>query len=483
MRFHRFGRYLIRVACFILLASTLLHAQGTTNNFTNGSADGKWETPANWSLGHVPLSTEDVTIGGSLAATIFDASVQSIRSLTMTGTSNLTFQGLELDIAQPSSVASGSTITVFGSGAGCPPGPSITLVLASTSTLTVSGTLAVQGPCAVLRGAGTVNIKGGGHFNWIGGGNPPMTAPPTLGGDPGGTLNMAPMASFDISVGSAGNHGLSTYTINNNGGTVTWADGAKIRAGNGAVFNNLDGGGGSKVIVHGTTTFDNSLGGAAPQFNNSGTFDCTGCTTTTFTGVPFTNTVTNGFPGTVAVGTNGNLVFGGGYTQTAGPTIATSPTTGIGTSGSISVGAAGLNLNGGTLTSVTGGTITGNVINNGGHVQPGVGGPFPGTLTITGNYTQGASGILDLGLAGTTTNFSVLAISGTATLGGTLNALSASGFTPPANGSFQVMTFASRTGDFTTNNLTVNGVALTKIFHTGDLTLVVKHRPGQLTSQ
>ncbi|HET8923222.1 MAG TPA: hypothetical protein VFN26_09540 [Candidatus Acidoferrum sp.] len=464
MRFHRFGRHLIRVACFILFASTLLHAQGTTNNFTNGSGDGTWENPANWSLGHVPLSTEDVTIGGSLAARIApsDTSVQSIRSLTMTGTSTLNFQGLELDIAQPSSVASGSTITVQHP-TGCP--PLTTLVLASTSTLTVSGTLTVEGPCAVLRGAGTVIVKG--HFDWIA---PSSNLPgPTLGGDPGGTLNV--MAGVGTLAITGTKHGLSTYTINNQH-TVTWPNGASIQAGNGAVFNNLDGG--TVSLLLGTQTFDNSLGGATPQFNNSGTFNSPG--TFTFTGVPFTNTVTNGIPGTVGAG--GNLVFGGGYTQTAGPTTLT---TSVGPSGSISVGAAGFNLNGGILNGT--GTITGNVINNGGHVQPGLS-PTPGTLTITGNYTQGAGGILDLALAGTTAgNFSVLAISGTATLGGTLNALSFGGFTPPASSSFQVMTFASRTGDFTTNNLTVNGVALTKNFHTGDLTLVVKHRRGQITSQ
>jgi uncharacterized protein with beta-barrel porin domain len=70
---------------------------------------------------------------------------------------------------------------------------------------------------------------------------------------------------------------------------------------------------------------------------------------------------------------------------------------------------------GGTVTGI--GTIAGNVTNSG-VVSPG--NPF-GTLTIRGNYTQTGSGIFRLQLAGFTPgNFGVLAVTGQATLGGTL---------------------------------------------------------------
>jgi uncharacterized protein with beta-barrel porin domain len=70
---------------------------------------------------------------------------------------------------------------------------------------------------------------------------------------------------------------------------------------------------------------------------------------------------------------------------------------------------------GGTVTGI--GTIAGNVTNSG-VISPG--NPF-GTLTISGNYTQTSSGIFRLQLAGLTPgSFGVLAVTGQATLGGTL---------------------------------------------------------------
>ncbi|HEX5990124.1 MAG TPA: hypothetical protein VFY75_07920 [Solirubrobacterales bacterium] len=62
------------------------------------------------------------------------------------------------------------------------------------------------------------------------------------------------------------------------------------------------------------------------------------------------------------------------------------------------------------------GTISGTLENNG-VVSPG---SSPGTLTVSGNYIQGASGRLDVEIAGTTVGqFDALAVSGNATLAGT----------------------------------------------------------------
>lgn len=72
--------------------------------------------------------------------------------------------------------------------------------------------------------------------------------------------------------------------------------------------------------------------------------------------------------------------------------------------------------NTGTLRGV--GTITGSVQNDG-IVQPGD--TSPGTLTLGGNYTQGAGGRLDVEIGGTGAGqFDVLAVGGTASLGGTV---------------------------------------------------------------
>jgi outer membrane autotransporter protein len=100
---------------------------------------------------------------------------------------------------------------------------------------------------------------------------------------------------------------------------------------------------------------------------------------------------------------------------------------------------------GGTVTGI--GTIAGNVTNSG-VISPG--NPF-GTLTIRGNYTQTGSGIFRLQLAGFTPgNFGVLAVTGQATLGGTLQIV------PVGNVQFQpgekavFLTASSISGSFST---------------------------------
>jgi hypothetical protein len=72
-------------------------------------------------------------------------------------------------------------------------------------------------------------------------------------------------------------------------------------------------------------------------------------------------------------------------------------------------------------------------------------GDSPGTLTITGNYTQQSSGTLAIEVTGASAgSYSKLAVSGTASIAGTLAVTTSS----PVTGSFQVLTAASLTGTF-----------------------------------
>ena len=108
-------------------------------------------------------------------------------------------------------------------------------------------------------------------------------------------------------------------------------------------------------------------------------------------------------------------------------------------------------LNLGANSTLTGtGTVTGNLI-NGGTVIPG---NSTGQLTITGNYTQLAAGALDFTLDGpqANTQYSQLAINGSATFGGALKVSFGSGYTPTKGTNFQVMSFTSATGSFATTN-------------------------------
>jgi hypothetical protein len=73
-----------------------------------------------------------------------------------------------------------------------------------------------------------------------------------------------------------------------------------------------------------------------------------------------------------------------------------------------------------------GGTVQGSVENSGGKVLPGA---SPGTLAVTGNYTQGAAGQLAIEIAGTGAGqFDQLAVGGDATLAGTLSLIPSAGY-------------------------------------------------------
>jgi uncharacterized repeat protein (TIGR01451 family) len=171
---------------------------------------------------------------------------------------------------------------------------------------------------------------------------------------------------------------------------------------------------------------------SGPLIDNQGTFEKSAGSGTTNIGPPFTNS------GGTTSALSGIMGFSS-YTQSSG-------TTTLGPGG-ISV-ATPMAINGGTLNGA--GTITGNVNNSGGNVSPG---SSPGTIAITGNYTQGSAGSMLIELAGTSAGqFDRINVTGTVTLAGTLNVTLLS-FTPANGNTWAPLTFASRTGDFTTKNL------------------------------
>jgi hypothetical protein len=189
---------------------------------------------------------------------------------------------------------------------------------------------------------------------------------------------------------------------------------------------------------------------SAVAFNNAGTFSCSTASNVAIN-IPFSNSGTVnlsrgslGFnsatnSGTVAVASGAALGIGT-YTQTAGATILNGGT----------INGGSLGINGGVLTGT--GTINANVT-NGGQVSPG-GTGAAGLLTINGNYTQTSTGALDIDLGGTTAGSNdLLAVSGAATLGGTLSVATMGSFAPAFGNTFQVMTFGSSpSGNFNAYN-------------------------------
>src|SRR6185503_10365105 len=76
----------------------------------------------------------------------------------------------------------------------------------------------------------------------------------------------------------------------------------------------------------------------------------------------------------------------------------------------------------------------------------------------TGDYTQTASGTLNIELGGTVagTSYDRLAVSGAAALSGTLNVSLVNGFNPAQGDTFLVLNHGTRSGAFST----VNGLGL-----------------------
>jgi hypothetical protein len=114
------------------------------------------------------------------------------------------------------------------------------------------------------------------------------------------------------------------------------------------------------------------------------------------------------------------------------------------------------------------------------HLAPGL---SPGLLAVNGNYIQRAGGTLQIELGGLTagTQYDRLAITGEATLGGTLNVSLLGGFRPAVGDSFQILTFGSRTpgSDFAvyTGLDLGGGLVLTPVFGPTDLRLVAQLAP------
>ncbi|HEX8523415.1 MAG TPA: hypothetical protein VF669_14270 [Tepidisphaeraceae bacterium] len=93
------------------------------------------------------------------------------------------------------------------------------------------------------------------------------------------------------------------------------------------------------------------------------------------------------------------------------------------------------------------GTVTASALLNAGVLSPGF---SPGHMTVMAPYTQLSSGLLEIELGGTGqgTGYDWLEITGTATLGGTLDVKLYNTFLPPIGTSFDVLTASSITGSF-----------------------------------
>jgi hypothetical protein len=163
--------------------------------------------------------------------------------------------------------------------------------------------------------------------------------------------------------------------------------------------------------------------------------------------------------GGVTVDPFGTLSVTGEYEQTAGMTALNS--------GSLTAGTL-VNLEGGILAGS--GMVNADVRDN---AEVDVGrASSTGILTVNGNYTQTAGGVLRVRIGGLTpgTDFDQLNVTGQATLDGTLTVNLINGFVPDSGQSFTALTFGSGSGVFA--RITGDGPRFTPSYDPGDVTLV-----------
>jgi hypothetical protein len=287
-----------------------------------------------------------------------------------------------------------------------------------------------------------------------------------------GTLNVGTGSLF--STGTAGAADLTNYASN------TLTGGTYMVTGTGQIeFNNEGTTGGIKtnaasITLSGASTTasfvdQSSNNMLADLATNSSTGSFTLSTSRTFTTAGgFTNAglVEISKTTTLTIGANGN------YTQTGGSTTV---------DGTLTLGsAAALNISGGSLFG-NAGTINGAVNLTAGNVNPGDGVGLVGDIKVNGNYTQGASGDLNIDIAGTTPNtlYSVLNIVDVSSLSGTLNVNLENGFVPKVNAKFTIVDYKSNTGMFATVNFpTVSGDHWSITYNATNIVIELLSGPG-----
>jgi hypothetical protein len=230
--------------------------------------------------------------------------------------------------------------------------------------------------------------------------------------------------------------GFKTRTLNNYG-AITLAPGQCFALSNDATFNNRATG--SITVTAGQ--MGACLPGTTPgaQFNNQGYFTKDGVSQFSFYGgLNLNNNGTFELNG-------GTTTIGGAFEQAAGETRLRNASTlarALGTAGDFI-------FNGGALRGT--GTIDfvfANIVQNNGAVVDPI-----GLLTITdGGYSQSSTGSLQIDIGGLTPNtqYDVFSVSGNAALNGRLILSATNGFLPASGDVFNVMNYASRSGEFAT---------------------------------
>jgi outer membrane autotransporter protein len=218
-----------------------------------------------------------------------------------------------------------------------------------------------------------------------------------------------------------------------NSGNATVGDGGQgtLDITNGGAVNDSNATVGAQPGSSGTVVVD----GNGSQWNNSGTLD-----------------VGPAGSGIVDVSDGGAVIAGGGTV----------------------VGQNGTVMGDGTITTPT-------LTNNGTVIPTGPSGT-PGTLTEIGNYQQGSSGVLDIGIGGPRpSQADELKVDGSLKLGGTLDLSSLNDFHPSSGDAYEILSATgTRSGQFSAIVDTANNSGLSRLDIYGPNGLIITYLPPGL---
>ncbi|HEV8060442.1 MAG TPA: CARDB domain-containing protein, partial [Gemmataceae bacterium] len=413
-------------AGFIYLDGTLDNS-GQTLALTNST--GSWYMrfgtilggTVSTSGGAALIATNDPsTLNGVTLAGTLDLTSSNFTHATVSITNGLTLdQGL-VELSNSSVLNFSGTQTLGGTGTVTLTNEVVNPNVQYGFMVPSAGDMLTVAPGVTIQGnSGTVGSSGGGL----------ITNQGTMEADGGGTLTVQGYTNFAGGTLTGGAwEAVGNSTLRLVGANIT-TNAATILL-DGASSNIYSGSSGTTNALAGFVT--NAATGSF-TIQNAANFGSSGA---------FTNA------GTLTIN-NGSTFSPGGagvYTQTSGTTILDAGT--LGTSGNQ------INIQGGTLSGP--GTINGNLI-NAGEVDLG---SSPGTLTVTGSYSQTSVGTLALEVGGATAGslFDQINITGAAALGGTLNVSLINGYAPGLEETYDVLNFASSSGSFATfNSPQING--------------------------
>ena len=447
----------------VLVSGGIVNLNGPTPQIIN--------TPWQVTGGTLNLRTNgtNITAVGSLNVASGQANLAPGSTLTNEGTltanNNLLLQGDFIN--QAGATANLTNVTIGGSGY-------------NSGTFNVGGLVTIAGPIAQQLG-GVINIPASanldmsnptGLFSWNDG---TIAGTGAVGFSGGGSFNFAGNGQrvIDGLNFSFNNLTLPNGSLTLKSGSLTLSGATVLPTG---VALNLEGG---LLTNNGSLDVAGTFGLTGGAFAGPGTLNMTGGSmnlpagnnvTWTNSGL-LTNTGTLNLAGssiTNAIDNQGTINLGNGLSfvnpvTNTGTLVAQAGTMTLFSSGLTQQAGGLLQLNNGELSgninlangSISGsGTINGNLVVGSATLAPGF---SPGAITITGNLTMDANSVLniELGGPGRGTGYDWINVLGTAQLAGTLNVTSYNGFTPPAGSSYNVMQFASKTGNFATLNLPV----------------------------